>query len=383
MSDLQMQIPACLSLLAWFTSRRRHFVPDLVEGISPSLIAEPLGARPSAHVGGVPIRVPARIVGSADFGEAVSRYLTREFEGFGGTARIIVSTKLIQVTWNPDTDTADPIQIAMEKLSRGLFPQAIQLLELFLSQSPNDPDILLNLGMALLKGERTAEAEAILRCAVSIIPSDQRAWIGLAEALFVQNRLDDADEFYRTAIEIDDSSRIAELARGRLSEIANTKSLSKTPGVERMDAVMYLLGAIEKFEGMSRMEVEKIGFEVAKLGMNGFDVNESDEKYQLQSLPGRFSGLHMVCLMYAAFKIFNPTADIGFDLADEYAAAQQMKRDRRRLWVCCRSGADHAIKLILVSERPLQVPSRSIPGQCNGWKQRRKNLHRCRLNEQR
>jgi hypothetical protein len=32
-----------------------------------------------------------------------------------------------------------------------------------------------------------------------------------------------------------------------------------------------------------------------------------------------FSGLHMVCLMYAAFKIIDPTADIGFDLAKEYA----------------------------------------------------------------
>jgi hypothetical protein len=35
----------------------------------------------------------------------------------------------------------------------------------------------------------------------------------------------------------------------------------------------------------------------------------------------------MVCLMYAAFKIIDPTADIGFDLANEYALADQMKRD--------------------------------------------------------
>jgi hypothetical protein len=51
-------------------------------------------------------------------------------------------------------------------------------------------------------------------------------------------------------------------------------------------------------------------------------------KYQLLSLPGRFSGLHMVCLMYVAFKIIDPTADIGFDLAKEYALANQMKRDQ-------------------------------------------------------
>ena len=97
-----------------------------------------------------------------------------------------------------------------------------------------------------------------------------------------------------------------------------------------MDAVIYLVGAMDKFEGMPRQELQKIGVEIAMLGAEGFDVNDSSEKYQLRSLPGRFSGLHMVCLMYAAFEIINPTADIGFDLANEYAAAEQMKRDQSR-----------------------------------------------------
>ena len=87
---------------------------------------------------------------------------------------------------------------------------------------------------------------------------------------------------------------------------------------------------MDKFEGMPTQELQKIGLEIAMLGAEGFDVNDSSEKYQLRNLPGRFSGLHMVCLMYAAFKILNPSADIGFDLASEYAAAQQMKRDERR-----------------------------------------------------
>ena len=53
------------------------------------------------------------------------------------------------------------------------------------------------------------------------------------------------------------------------------------------------------------------------------------KKYQLRSLPGRFSGMHMVCLMYAAFKIIDPTGNIGFDLAKEYALANQMRRDQK------------------------------------------------------
>ncbi len=100
------------------------------------------------------------------------------------------------------------------------------------------------------------------------------------------------------------------------------------PAVERMDAVINLVGAIEKFGGMSRRDLQKIGIEAATLGMKGFDVNDSREKYQVRNLPGRFSGLHMVCLMYAAFKIIDPTADAWFDLANEHALADRMKRDQ-------------------------------------------------------
>jgi Tetratricopeptide repeat len=98
----------------------------------------------------------ARTVGSDEFGEAVHAYLTKEFEGFGGTARIIVSDEAIQVTWNPDPSKPDPLRPAIEKLDRGQFPQAIQLLELLRSRSPNDSDILYRLGMALLKTGRAA-----------------------------------------------------------------------------------------------------------------------------------------------------------------------------------------------------------------------------------
>ncbi len=57
------------------------------------------------------------------------------------------------------------------------------------------------------------------------------------------------------------------------------------------------MGAIEKFGGVSTQEVQKIGIEVPTLGAEGFDATDSSRKYQLRSLPGRFSGLHMVCLM--------------------------------------------------------------------------------------
>ena len=66
-------------------------------------------------------------------------------------------------------------------------------------------------------------------------------------------------------IEIDATTEIAQRARARLTEIAQKTSRSKSPGVERMDAVMYLIGAIDKFAAMSKQDVKKTGFEVATL----------------------------------------------------------------------------------------------------------------------
>jgi hypothetical protein len=36
----------------------------------------------------------------------------------------------------------------------------------------------------------------------------------------------------------------------------------------------------------------------------------------------------MVCLMYVAFQILDPSADIGFDLRREYALARDLRQKR-------------------------------------------------------
>jgi hypothetical protein len=60
------------------------------------------------------------------------------------------------------------------------------------------------------------------------------------------------------------------------------------------------------------------------LGTRGLDVNSPEQKYTLNSIPGKFSGLHLLCIEYVGFQIINPSLDIGFDLSAEYAAALAM-----------------------------------------------------------
>lgn len=91
---------------------------------------------------------------------------------------------------------------------------------------------------------------------------------------------------------------------------------------------MYLLGAMQKFEQMTRDQVQQVGFEIAIMGQRGLDMNDAAQKYQLKSLPGQFSGTHLVCLMYAAFKIIAPQEKIGVDFSKEYETAAALHRKK-------------------------------------------------------
>jgi len=62
------------------------------------------------------------------------------------------------------------------------------------------------------------------------------------------------------------------------------------------------------------------------LSRSGLDINNSAEQYALNSLPGRFSGLHLLAIMYAAFQQIDPTLESGADVSAEYKAALQLKK---------------------------------------------------------
>jgi hypothetical protein len=81
---------------------------------------------------------------------------------------------------------------------------------------------------------------------------------------------------------------------------------------------------MKQFSQMSKEDVQKVGFEIATVGMNGINVNDPKSQYRLRTLSGTFSGLQLLCYEYAAFKQFAPNMDIGFDLAREYEEASRL-----------------------------------------------------------
>ena len=324
------------------------------------------------------------------FNDAVNKRIRAAFQHLAGVIKVSsINERLIDITWQDDQQGAGYLDEITNILTKGNYTDGILLLELFLSEESENPDLLYNLGVAysdqknldraislltklvaldpshvngrtalgvafirnnetekgirelqtaakqepdnlwarrnlgagLMKLNRSSEAVEHLRIATELSPEDQQAWYGYGQALENVDNVEEADKAYLLTIDIDEYTQIADLARQARSNIAKQSFRKTAAGTIRMDAVMYCLGALEKFESLSLDQVQKIGFEIAMLGTRGINVNNPDTRYTLRTLPGDFSGLHLLSLEYVAFKKFAPEQNIGFDLADDYKMA--------------------------------------------------------------
>ncbi len=200
-------------------------------------------------------------------------------------------------------------------------------LERAVEVEPGDGHAHLNLGAVLEHMDRSEEAERHLREAVRLLPDNQQAVFGLAHKLEQsgsEGKLTEADALYQRAVALDPQSKIAELARRALSALAQQTFYNKTPMPVRMDAAIYCLAGLQTFAPMTQAEVEAVAMEIGMLGAQGLDINSPTSQYTLRSLPGTFSGLNLISLMYVGFKQIAPSMDIGFNLSSEYALAQEM-----------------------------------------------------------
>jgi tetratricopeptide (TPR) repeat protein len=326
--------------------------------------------------------------------DAMSDFVRKQFRKLGGRIQKVEYTPSeMQVTWLQDLQAGDPIYPVADMLNRGQRAEGVILLRLLLSDQPDNPFILYNLGMALSdagkldeaidylgrlrdvdpthvngrvalgvallrRGEEERGIEALeqavalepanpwaqrnlgaalaevgrvttgiehLREATGLAPDDAQAWYGLGRALELAGDDDEADKAYRRVLQIDEFGQGADLAREGLTRIVERSVRAGAVGDLRMDVVFYMMNALEAFEGMTPQEVQQVGFEAAMLGRRGLDLNKTEPKYTLRTLPGEYSALHVVAVYYAAFQQFAPETDLGLDLAREYAAAAQMR----------------------------------------------------------
>jgi hypothetical protein len=76
---------------------------------------------------------------------------------------------------------------------------------------------------------------------------------------------------------------------------------------------------------MEETKIRALLMEIAVIGMQGLDYASTETKYELKILPSeQFSGLELMCLMYAAGQRLMPGESVGMDLNDEYLLALQL-----------------------------------------------------------
>jgi Flp pilus assembly protein TadD len=218
------------------------------------------------------------------------------------------------------------IGVAYQRM--GKHESAMEALQHAVQADPSDGYGHRNLAAMLASAGRLSEALTHMRVARNALPTDQQAAFGLAmvlERLGGVDQRSEADELYQMIIAKWPGSRFAEMAREARTKLAGDTMRAAVGGGLRPDAVMYLTGALDRFEKMTPAEIQALTMEIALKGQEGLDINDPEQKYALKSLPGRFSGMNLVCMMYAAFKRIAPQVDSGIDLSKEYEAAVAMR----------------------------------------------------------
>jgi len=119
---------------------------------------------------------------------------------------------------------------------------------------------------------------------------------------------------------------MVEQAEKARTAFAHKRLKSSSVGGFRPDAMMYISGALQTFKKLGPQKRQAIALEIAMLRRNGLDINDPGEKYSLKELPGKFSGLHLLAIMYTAFRQIDPTMDIGADFGAEYTAALDLQK---------------------------------------------------------
>lgn len=98
-----------------------------------------------------------------------------------------------------------------------------------------------------------------------------------------------------------------------------------------MAVVMFMVSALEYFEGMSTDKIREIAFEIALQGTQGINPEKTD--YAVSLIPGKvFSGYMMLAYYYVSWKLAEPAMlpKLGLPYDNEYKSAEtlhQMKRN--------------------------------------------------------
>jgi tetratricopeptide (TPR) repeat protein len=211
------------------------------------------------------------------------------------------------------------VALGVAEISAGNLMIGEEHFRIALKLDPEDRYALSNLAETLMKQRRFAEALTQIKRTLAVAPDDIAMMIAMGDCLSELGRSSESDNFFRMAIKTGGPEHLVDLAKARLT--AKSEAVLKANHEVRHDVVQYMRSALKRFKGMTLDEIKCLGVEIAVLGTRGLSINDPSKTYTIDSIPGEFTALELVSIMYAAFQQFAPESDVGIDLSVEYRVA--------------------------------------------------------------
>lgn len=94
---------------------------------------------------------------------------------------------------------------------------------------------------------------------------------------------------------------------------------------------MYMLGALEYFDGMDKMEIKKIAFEIAMIGTTGISPDKKSGYKVPSILEKDFGGYQLLAYYYVSWALAIPEmlASLGLPFDTAWATAQEMWKKKK------------------------------------------------------
>jgi Flp pilus assembly protein TadD len=194
---------------------------------------------------------------------------------------------------------------------------------------PANPFARRTLGQLLLMEDEPAAALPHLRAAAEVASDDPINLFTYAQALLAiegESHVNEADALFKQALRLAPVGALAEKIKNQQRKLADRVMRANAQGMPRMDAVEYLISALEAYRALELEGQKQLLAEVVALSQKGLAINDPNQKHQLRHYQGgsTVSALQAACIYYVGIQLLLPGQDAGIDLAREYALAQGM-----------------------------------------------------------
>lgn len=219
------------------------------------------------------------------------------------------------------------VALGVANLRAGNIDLAEDALKQSVSLDSQDPYALRTLAIIHMQKEDHISAISMLRNTLSLLPGDANSLLNLAMCLVKTGQEKDTEEagaITQALLLSSNDEGIKAKAKEIESSVVQAQFRQDPKQSESSDAVFYCIDALKKLKDLDQKAVAEIALEVAQLGQNGLQISNSDITYTINTLPGKFTGLALVCLLHCAIQQVSPGSSSGFDVQKEYEIADKL-----------------------------------------------------------